>query len=95
MLKFANGINSKNAKGHNKKKTFFYKFSPGNLIITLYQLTKFEAPSCKGLRDITFSLTIFAKGDNSNFFFFNFSPGYLLIISYKLGKFVAPSCYSF
>ena len=28
-----------------KKSTFFFKFSPGNLLIILYQLTKFEAPS--------------------------------------------------
>ena len=49
MFKFAKGVNSKNAKGDNKKnKHFFYKFSLGNLIITLYQLSKLEDPSCKG-----------------------------------------------
>ena len=36
---------TKKAKGDNKK---IIKFSPGNLIITLYQLSKFEAPSCNG-----------------------------------------------
>ena len=29
-----------------KKNDFFFKFSPGNLLIILYKLTKFEAPSC-------------------------------------------------
>ena len=29
-----------------KKKDFFFNFSPGNLPIILYKLTKFEAPSC-------------------------------------------------
>ena len=44
MSKFAKGNNSKN-----KKKI---KFSPGNLFIILYQLTKFEAPSCDSFWDI-------------------------------------------
>ena len=35
----------------NKKKLFF-KFSPIDLLIILYQLTKFEAPSCFSFRDI-------------------------------------------
>ena len=29
-----------------KKKKLFFKFSPIDLLIILYQLTKFEAPSC-------------------------------------------------
>ena len=33
-----------------KKKLF--RFSPINLLIILYQLTKFEAPSCYNFRDI-------------------------------------------
>ena len=38
-------------KKKNKKK-LFSKFSPSNLLIILYQLTKFEAPSCYTFRDI-------------------------------------------
>ena len=74
------------------------KKSPGNLIITLYQLSKFEAPSCNGFWDIKFSMTKFAKGDNSTkiyIFFSKFPPGYLLLILYKLSKFEAPSCNGF
>ena len=38
---------SKFEKGNDKKKkTFFKKFSPDNLLIILFRLTKFEAPSC-------------------------------------------------
>ena len=35
-----------------KKKITFFKFSPINLLIILYQLTKFEVPSCYSFRDI-------------------------------------------
>ena len=35
-----------------KKKTTFFSFSPIDLLIILYQLTKFEAPSCNTFRDI-------------------------------------------
>ena len=35
-----------------KNKITFFKFSPINLFIILYQLTKFEAPSCDSVRDI-------------------------------------------
>ena len=35
-----------------KKKIFFFKFSPIDLLIVLYQLTKFEALSCYSFRDI-------------------------------------------
>ena len=31
---------------------FFFLFSPIDLLIILYQLTKFEAPSCNTFRDI-------------------------------------------
>ena len=46
MPKFAKGINS------TKKKQTFFKFSSDNLLIILYQLTKFEATSCKSFLDI-------------------------------------------
>ena len=46
MSEFAKGINSKeNAKATTKKR-FFLKKKPGNLLITLYQLSNFGAPSC-------------------------------------------------
>ena len=50
-----------------KIKYFFFKFSPIDLLIILYQLTKFEAPSCYSLRyhDYKFSKSKSAKGDNS------------------------------
>ena len=35
-----------------KMKSLFFKFSPIDLLIILYQLTKFEAPSCYSFRDI-------------------------------------------
>ena len=35
-----------------KIKDFFFKFSPINLLIILYQLTKFEAPSYNNFQDI-------------------------------------------
>ena len=35
-----------------KKKIRFFKFSPIDILIILYQLTKFEAPSCYSFRDI-------------------------------------------
>ena len=31
---------------------FFFKFSPTDLVIILYQMTMFEAPSCNTFRDI-------------------------------------------
>ena len=45
---------SKFAKGDNSKKNeiTFLKLSPNDLLIILYQLTKFEAPSCFTFRDI-------------------------------------------
>ena len=44
---------SKSAKGdYSKKSITFFKFSQTNLLIILYQLTKFEAPSCYSFRDI-------------------------------------------
>ena len=35
-----------------EKKIFFFLFSPVDLLIILYQLTKFEAPSCNSFWDI-------------------------------------------
>ena len=35
-----------------KQKKLFFKFSPIDLLIILYQLTKFEAPSCNTFQDI-------------------------------------------
>ena len=35
-----------------KKNNFFFKFSPIDLLIILYQMTKFEAPSCNTFQDI-------------------------------------------
>ena len=35
-----------------KNEISFFRFSPINLLIILYQLTKFEAPSCYSFRDI-------------------------------------------
>ena len=35
-----------------KQKKLFFKFSPIDLLIILYQLTKVEAPSCNTFQDI-------------------------------------------
>ena len=35
-----------------KNRITFFKFSPIDLLIILYQLTKFEAPSCNTFQDI-------------------------------------------
>ena len=41
------------AKGdYPKKNTTFFRFSAIDLLIILYELTKFEAPSCYSFRDI-------------------------------------------
>ena len=51
-----------------KMKQLFFKFSPINLLIILYQLTKLEAPRCNNFRDnhdYKFSKSKSAKGDNS------------------------------
>ena len=44
---------------------FFFGISPGNQLIIFYQLTNFEAASCKSFRDIFFKLVFngqFCKG---------------------------------
>ena len=53
-------------KGNNLKKKHFW-FSPGNLLIIFYQLTKFEATYCNSFWDLdyNFSMAKFAKGNNS------------------------------
>ena len=84
-----------------KKNKLFFKISPINLLIILYQLTKFEAPSCNSFRDIMITniqspnllREIIRKKYNN--FFFKFSPIDLLIILCQLTKFEASSCYSF
>ena len=61
-----------------KKKITFFKFSPVDLLIIFYQLTKFEAPSCYSFRDIMITnfqcpnlqREIIRKKENN--FFFNF-----------------------
>ena len=54
-FEFAKGNNSKNAKGNSSKeiKYIFFKFSPINPLIIIYQLSKFEAPSCDGFFEIS------------------------------------------
>ena len=94
---------SKSAKGDNSKKLkkIFFLFSQIDLLIILYQLTKFEAPSCSTFRDIM--ITNFQSPNlqreiirkKYNNFFFKFSPNDLLINLYQLTKFEAPGCYSF
>ena len=51
-----------------KNKITFFKFSPIDLVIILYPLIKFEAPSCYSFlryHDYKFSKSKSAKGDNS------------------------------
>ena len=62
---------SKFAKGDYSKKqnNFFFRFSPIDQLIILYQLTKFEAPGCylvqfSRYHDYKFSKSKSAKGDN-------------------------------
>ena len=84
-----------------KNKITFFKLSPIDLLIILYQLTKFEAPSCYSFRDImiknfqspNLQREIIRKKIKQ--LFFKLSPIDLLIILYQLTKFEAPSCYTF
>ena len=50
-----------------KTKKHFFRFSPIDLLIILYQLTKFEVPSCYNFRyhEHKFSKSKSAKRDNS------------------------------
>ena len=55
-------------KGNNlkkKNKKNFLKFSPGNLIIILYQLSKIKAPNCNSFWELKFSMSTFTKGNYS------------------------------
>ena len=76
----------------------FFKFSPMNFRIILYQLTKFEAPGCYTYPDIiitNFQSPNLQREIIKKITFFRFSPVDLLVILYQLTKFEAPSCYSF
>ena len=82
-----------------KNKKLFLKFSPSILLIVLYQLAKFEGPTCSTYRDIM----------NTNFQSPNLQreiirkknlkkripQGNLHIILYQLTKFETPSCNTF
>ena len=48
-----------------QKNKRYFLFSPSSLLIIVYKLTKFEAPSCNGFLDIKFSMSKFTKGNNS------------------------------
>ena len=51
--KFAKGDNyEKNREIIIKENNVFFLFLTSNLLIILYQLTKFDAPSCYSFRDI-------------------------------------------
>ena len=83
-----------------KNKINFFKFSPINPLITLYQLTKFEAPSRDTFRDIM--ITNFHSPNlqreiilKKKITFFKYSPIDPLITLYQLTKFEAPSCDTF
>ena len=83
-----------------RKKITFFKFAPINLFIILYQLAKFEAPSCHTFQDIM--ITNFQSPNlqreiikKNTIIFFKFAPGNLLVILYQLTKFEAPSCNTF
>ena len=82
-----------------KNKTTFFKFSPIDLLIILYQLTKFETASCNTFQDIIItnfqSPNLQREIKKKKLLCFRFSPIDLLIILYQMTKFEAPSCYSF
>ena len=77
------------------------KFSPIDLLIILYQQTKFEVPSCYNFRDIM--ITNFQSPNlqreiirkKYNNFSLKFSPIDLLITLYQQTMFEAPSCNTF
>ena len=61
-------LESPNLQREIRKNKLFFRFSPIDLLIILYQLTKFEAPSCYSFRDVmntNFQKSKSAKGDNS------------------------------
>ena len=78
--------------------------SPGNLLTIIYQLTKSEATSFNGFRDIFIASFLcpnvqsvitqekMQRAMTCKKPFLKFSPGKLLLIFYQLSKFEAPSC---
>ena len=84
-----------------KIQLLFFRFSPIDLLTILYQLPKFEAPSCYSFGDIKITnlqspnLRREIIRTKQNNFFFKFAPIDLLIILYQLTTFQAPSCCSF
>ena len=86
-------------------------FSPGNLFINRFQLTKSEATSCKSTSCNSFRDILIGSFRCPNLqraltqkmqrtitkknFFFLISPGHLIITLYQLSKFEAPSCDDF
>ena len=85
-----------------RKKITFFQFSPINLLIILYQLTKFAAHSCYSFRNIM--ITNFQSSNLQReiiqkkkiiTFSFKFSQIDLLIFLYQQTNFEAPICYSF
>ena len=78
-------------QSHNSKKikSLFLKFSPGNLLILLYQLSKFEAIAVIVFEKSSFLCPNFQRAITQKKK--KFSPGSLLIILYLLTKFKACS----
>ena len=83
-----------------RKKNNFFQCSPINLLIILYQLTKFAAHSCYSFRNIM--ITNFQSPNlqreiiqKKNTFSFKFSQIDLFIFLYQQTNFEAPICYSF
>ena len=78
-------------------KIFLVYFSPGNLLIISYKLTKFEALIIIVFRDMSIlkiSNSKFVNGNKLKKIKINFvtiSPGNLLITLYQMTKFEAPS----
>ena len=82
-----------------RKKITFFQFSPINLLIILYQLTKFAAHSYYSFRNIM--ITNFQSSNlqreiiQKKKISFKFSQIDLLIFLYQQTNFEAPICYSF
>ena len=64
MSKFAKDNYSKTQRPVTRKNNFL-QFSMGNLPIILYQLSKFEAPSCNSFWDTKFAMSKIAKSTSS------------------------------
>ena len=83
-----------------RKKITFFQFSPINLLIILYKLTKFAAHSYYSFRNIM--ITNFQSSNlqreiikKKKKISFKFSQIDLLIFLYQQTNFEAPICYSF